>query len=336
MKYTLKLQLFLLMLSFGFLAGPRVIEAIPKTLTGDNGLTSTNKTQTANTLSAQASNNEIMDPYELLSLEAQSVYVWDIATHRKLYGKNEYNIYPLASITKMMSAVTAVDLLSQNTEIIIEAEDITNEGDTGLRVGEKWLLEDLLKFSLITSSNDGMSAIARHTSLALKKSTTTEESRPSNVLFVHHMNEKGRSIGLSHTHFNNETGLDINPTQSGAYGTARDMAMLYEYILQKYPNIFEDTSRRNLHIISSSNVSHHITNTNTNVEKIAGIVASKTGYTDLAGGNLGVIVDIGISHPVVIVVLGSTREGRFTDVEKLIYATIKKVTSPIPDNLRIN
>jgi D-alanyl-D-alanine carboxypeptidase len=48
---------------------------------------------------------------------------------------------------------------------------------------------------------------------------------------------------------------------------------------------------------------------------------SKTGYTDLAGGNLAVVFDAGIGHPVAVVVLGSTKEERFTDVQRLVRAT---------------
>jgi len=58
------------------------------------------------------------------------------------------------------------------------------------------------------------------------------------------------------------------------------------------------------------------------VTSIPGILLSKTGYTDLAGGNLVVVFDAGINHRVAVVVLGSTQTARFTDVEKLIHATL--------------
>ena len=53
-----------------------------------------------------------------------------------------------------------------------------------------------------------------------------------------------------------------------------------------------------------------------------GLLRSKTGFTDLAGGNLAVIFDAGMNHPVAIVVLGSTQSGRFTDVKTLMAATL--------------
>jgi D-alanyl-D-alanine carboxypeptidase len=59
-----------------------------------------------------------------------------------------------------------------------------------------------------------------------------------------------------------------------------------------------------------------------------GLLLSKTGYTDLAGGNLVIVFDVGIGHPVAIVVLGSTRDARFTDVEKLMHATLSHFAGP--------
>ena len=104
------------------------------------------------------------------------------------------------------------------------------------------------------------------------------------------------------------------------------MAMLFEYVFRKHSEIFTPTTYATLDIRSENNTVHHVTNTNQGVEHISGIIGSKTGYTDLAGGNLVVVVDIGINHPVAIAVLGSTREDRFSDVKQLIAATTAFVT----------
>jgi D-alanyl-D-alanine carboxypeptidase len=58
-------------------------------------------------------------------------------------------------------------------------------------------------------------------------------------------------------------------------------------------------------------------NTNISATETAGLIASKTGFTDLAGGNLAVAINHDLNHPFAIVVLGSTREARFTDVAML-------------------
>ena len=65
--------------------------------------------------------------------------------------------------------------------------------------------------------------------------------------------------------------------------------------------------------------------TNAFIDKIPNVIASKTGYTDLAGGNLVVAFDAGLNRPIIISVLGSSQEGRFADALKLIDATIKQL-----------
>lgn len=330
---TIHLQIFLLVLIVGFLTGPRVMLALQK-LTPEEGLAhAKNSSQLAGVeLREQlpaltATTTEESDPYTKLHLKAKAVYVWDIKTHRKLYGYNERSALPLASVTKMMMALVASELLPSNAKVTIAPLDLEEEGDTGLYVGEKWALADLLKFTLVTSSNDGASAIAGVAGAALAPIGTTTNPFTNKKLFIAQMNEKAEDIGLESTHFSDESGLDINSVTSGAYGSARDMSVLFEYILKKHPGLFTPTTYAKVDVRSEDNIVHHVANTNTGVEHVTGIIGSKTGYTDLAGGNLVVVVDIGIDHPVVIVVLGSTRDGRFTDIEQLIDATVADITT---------
>ncbi len=332
MTNAIKLQLFLLMLIAGFLTGPRVMALIDRgsgTALGGEGANNTAAAigSEAETPARSASSS---DPYERLVLEAKSVYVWDINDHKRLYAKNEHKVMPLASVTKMMMALVAAETLSSDSEITILPTDLLEEGDSGLRVGEKWSFADLIKFTLVTSSNDGASAIA---SVAGAKILGDDSSDPisDKRLFIERMNQKAAAIGLTQTSFHSESGLDLDSVTSGAYGTSRDMGVLFEYILHKHPELFTATTYPKIDITSGSKIVHHVANTNTGVAAVTGIIGSKTGYTDLAGGNLVVVVDIGIDHPVVIAVLGSTREGRFSDVEKLIDATVTAIANvPVP------
>jgi D-alanyl-D-alanine carboxypeptidase len=75
-------------------------------------------------------------------------------------------------------------------------------------------------------------------------------------------------------------------------------------------------------VTSSDGVVHTFANTDLDVTHIPDPLLSKTGYTDLAGGNLVVVYDAGINHPIAVVVLGSTENGRFTDVQQLVNATL--------------
>lgn len=329
-------QLFLFMLILGFLAGPRIFSAVGKAEAEMTPVASAIPVEEAvQNDPVLASGEAHIQPtqaeyFSQLDISAKSVFVWDVATHRKLYGKNEYAQLPLASVAKVMMALVATELLPDDHEITVTRDDITLEGDNGLLAGERWKLSELLRFTLVVSSNDGASAIASVAGSRMSGSASTTPLT-NKKLFVKRMNERARELGLFKTYFNNESGLDIASLESGAYGTARDMAMLFEYVWRKHPDLFSPTTEGRMEIVSETPIVHHIANTNAEVDKIAGILGSKTGYTDLAGGNLVLIVDVGIDHPVVIAVLGSTREGRFSDAKKLIDATVSAVAvAPAP------
>ena len=106
-------------------------------------------------------------------------------------------------------------------------------------------------------------------------------------------------------------------------GLTLDMAKLLGVARKQIPEILDATTKKRQTVTASGGKISGIPNTNQAIETLPGAEASKTGFTDLAGGNLGVIVDISIGHPVAIVVLGSTREGRFRDVA-LLYTTLQK------------
>ncbi|MEI6420454.1 MAG: hypothetical protein WCO30_02350, partial [bacterium] len=141
--------------------------------------------------------------------------------------------------------------------------------------------------------------------------------------FVSIMNKYSKIIGLYNTKFFNETGLDLNGNISGAYSTAEDAAKLLAYAIQKQPEVFESTTKKFFESKSLSNINHRTVNTNEVVGQIPGLIGSKTGYTDLAGGNLVVAFDADLNRPIIISVLGSSREGRFSDVLTLVKATQK-------------
>jgi len=325
-RHRIKIQLVIIAVLLGFLAGPRIMQAIPLRVANTESTTPTS-TETNPVINVPLPAESFVG----IELNAQSVYVWDIKDRRRLFSKNESAILPLASITKMMMAVVAIESLPDNTEITITADDLRAEGDSGLRVGEKWALRTLLEFTLVVSSNDGASAIAAVGGAQIGTTTAGIDRILAKRLFIEKMNQKAKVIGLEHTTFNNETGLDIESYESGAYGSAKDMALMFDYIFRKHPELFHSTNKGESSFTSESNIVHHVANTNMIVDQIPGIIGSKTGYTDLAGGNLVVIIDIGIDHPVVLSVLGSTRESRFEDIEKLLAGTIAAIThQPLP------
>ncbi|MFZ2523263.1 MAG: serine hydrolase [Minisyncoccia bacterium] len=252
---------------------------------------------------------------ENVNVTARAAYVFDLNTGRVLYKKNELEQLPLASLTKLMMAVTAIELLPRDANIRIKKEFLAEDGDNGLLSEESWKLSNLLDFSLIVSSNDGARSIA---SVIGSMQLNTKDYELGRKEFIRQMNKKAQELGLSQTYFVNESGLDVGSI-SGGYGTAIDVANLIGYIIRNNPEILEATKYEKI-LVSSEDKDHIAKNTNKEVTGIPGLLASKTGFTDLAGGNLAVVFDASMGRPIVVVVLGSTLEGRFSDVETLAKA----------------
>ena len=255
-------------------------------------------------------------------LEAKAAYVYDTRTKTVLFAKNENTPLPLASLTKVMSALVAEDLSPLYGIVTVSEEALKAEGDSGLYRDEKWTLKDILDFSLLTSSNDGMRAVALSLGALSKAGASSEEIIND---FVGEMNRKAQELGLRNTYFWNETGLDESDVKGGAYGSARDVSVLSEYILAHRPLMFEAT-RRNVTIFQSLDEHLHVaTNTNTIITEIPGLVASKTGLTDTAGGNLIIVFDPELGRPIIVSILGSTEGGRFQDARTLLAAIMEYI-----------
>ncbi|MBU1558055.1 hypothetical protein KKC45_03775 [Patescibacteria group bacterium] len=260
--------------------------------------------------------------FDDVSLEAKSAYVLDAKENNVLFNLNGQSQLPLASVTKLMTTLVASEMVPEGTIITINQEDISVEGDSGLRVGEKWTLSNVLDFTLMSSSNDGAHALASVIGFVKLK----EDGKTEDDMFIDEMNRRAQELGLTQTFFLSESGLDLSEGMSGSYGSARDMAILMKNIIETNPQLLKATKYSNLEIESKDFV-HSVENTNQYAEAIPGIIGSKTGFTDLAGGNLVIAFDIGIGHPIIISVLGSSKDGRFEDVQKLVEASIKKFSN---------
>ncbi|HEY4517950.1 MAG TPA: hypothetical protein VJI74_03640 [Candidatus Paceibacterota bacterium] len=264
---------------------------------------------------------ETAAPFPEVALEAKAAVVFDVHRGIIIFEKNGDAQLPLASLTKLMTAAVAEDLLAEDTVITIRAEHVRPNDSAPLLVGEHWNLKDLLDFTLMASSNSGAAALsgAAEEALSLRQ-------EGSNT-FLARMNAKAHDLGLTGTYFINETGLDHSGELAGNSGSARDIAKLFSYLILKRPLLLEATRYPKLTFTTLENTSHTARNTDTALPFIPNLIGSKTGFTDLAGGNLAVAYDAGIGHPVIVVVLGSTEAGRFSDVKKLVDAALQCVNT---------
>lgn len=249
-------------------------------------------------------------PYASVSLIGQAAVVYDLTTGRALFEKNSDTQLPLASLTKLLTTYAAVTTLDRDASITVTPSALSAEGDSGLAAGQTFALRDLARFALVASSNDAAEAIAE---TAAKKRSTSDKSLLASA---------AAAAGLSQTYALNGTGLDENATVSGGYGSAHDVAVLAGALLREAPSIAKATIEPSVSITDYQGTVHSQRNTNQGIVHLPNPLLSKTGYTDLAGGNLVVVFDAGINHPIAVVVLGSTREGRFSDVDSLVSATL--------------
>ncbi len=242
------------------------------------------------------------------ALVAGAAVLYDLGTNRVLYQKNANESLPLASLTKLMAVETVLSQRAPETPVQITRNDLRPDGDSGLRVGETYPLGDLIKLALVASSNDAMEAAA---------SSLGDDP-------IAAMNEAAGRLGLTKTSFYNATGLDVDQSTSGAYGSAYDVARLAGIFYKHHPDFFELTTKPDISIwsrpTSGKDTELSAEATTVPLQRIPGFVAAKTGYTDLAGGNLVAVFDLEPGQTVIAAVLGSTRAGRFSDIETMITA----------------
>ena len=264
--------------------------------------------------------NEVI-PQKLaeLSLRADAAYVWDVAGQRALYKKNEGETLPLASITKLMTALLAHELITDQTTVDVPLAAIRQEGNSGLVSGEELTAEELSHLALISSSNDAAYALGANVGSLLGDRDPAKQ-------FIEGMNIRANELQLPTLSFKNTTGLDISTVEAGAVGSARDVSFLMEYILVNYPELLAPTTQSAARVYNTAGAYHDVENTNAIATKIPNLLGSKTGYTDLAGGNLTVAFDLGLNRPIIITVLGSTRDARFADVLELVAAVQESVS----------
>lgn len=254
---------------------------------------------------------ENSDIFLNIPLKARGVYVFNLNKNTEIFGKNFGVKFSLASIAKLITAITALENFKPETEIIISESALKREGESGFFINEKWKLIDLVDAMLISSLNDAAYAISEKFALEFSPKIITE-----------FMNKKAENLGTG-ARFNNSSGLDINGNIAGAYGSPKDVFIFIKHILENNPRILQKTKEKSIILSSVSGESHKFLNTNAVLDEIPEIIAGKTGYTNLSGGNLAVVFEKSGGDKFIIVVLRSSYDGRFEDV-KLIISVIKK------------
>ncbi len=237
------------------------------------------------------------------NLSARSYIVADITTGDILAQNGRKVEYPIASVTKMMTAVVAKMLAPETTVTQISKHAVATEGFRGgLEVGEDISTDDLFYPLLLVSSNDAAEAIAEHF------------DRDN---FMKQMNVQSKFIGMKNTYFHDPSGLSQYNT-----ATADDLFTLLQYIYKQHPEILEITDEK-----SVTAAGHYWENKNRLKNLDPYFIGGKTGYTNAAKhtgvGVFEVPVSGGTVRTLGIVILGS--DDRENDISKLIQHVQKHI-----------
>jgi len=231
-------------------------------------------------------------------LEARSILVKDIATDTILYQKDVNFPVPIASTTKIMTALIGSDYFKPNSILTVEDSPEVLGSKVGLVRGEVLSFRSALYAMLLNSGNDAAFAIA--------------ENYPGGVLgFISQMNKKAQSLNLRNTHFDNPAGFD-SPNH---FASAADLAVITQEAL-KDPDLLRVFATKDTVITSlDQKYSHNLQNLNKLLWNVPGVLGVKTGFTDAAKENLVTLVERD-GHQVLTIVLGS--DDRFGESTKLI------------------
>lgn len=244
-----------------------------------------------------------------LSIEAESIASFKInktGKQRFLFRKNSAKSLPIASLTKLMTALLVMentpyndyDLAKKTIISKIAAEQYNIPVYGNLKQGQQISVEELLELMLHYSSNDA--------AFALVEIIGFEN-------FIDKMNEKAEILGLENTYFTNPTGLDpIEPDLIPNYSTASDLIKLSSYILENHPLIFEISSSNGRYLTENGIL--HLSILDNQI-----VIGGKTGYTEKAGGCMLFIFSDEKENYFINLILGSeSPQKRVEEMQKLI------------------
>lgn len=291
---------------------PQGSTSVTTTLRSGGSATITSSSSPKNTVQIRDTFSNSINYSSQPSVNARAALVMDAQTGEVLYSKNSNMSVPIASITKLMTAVVTADArLNMSEEITLQSIDFAGAGgknsSSTLRVGDTMNRAEALLFALMKSENPAAAALAR----------TYPGGRPA---FIAAMNAKAKQLGMSSTRFAESTGLDPHNISS-----ARDLGILVSAASQ-YGLIrqFSTTPAYDFNLgyrmLKSNNTNALVRNGGWNIN------LSKTGYINEAGRCVVMHTTVN-SRPAVVVLLGaSSSQARTNDATNLLnwVATLPK------------
>lgn len=250
-----------------------------------------------------------LQPIAFPEVTAEAVLVANMATGRILYARNEHERRSPASLTKIVTAIVAMERGKPDQMIEIKKQDLAVYSMIGMQLYDQVSLRDMIDILLIPSDNAAAMAIARTLGGDVKT-------------FVGWMNDKVAEWGLQDTHFTNPHGFD----EENNYTSAYDMALIALHAMQ-YPWFADAVGRAEKDVAN-----WRLRSTNKMLTLYPGTVGIKTGTEEKAGECLITLVRRPEGE-YLVVVLGS--KDRYTDSIKLLdyyYATLAEFRVDLPES----
>ncbi len=246
---------------------------------------------------------------------AREALSYDLTTNQLLYAKDIKSKIPMASLTKIMTAVVALENLDPDSEIKIgKMEASIGENSMGLSEGENVTVRDLLYGLMLSSGNDSAEALA-------------EGSKFGRENFTYLMNKKAEDLGLTDTHFTNSTGLEGEGAQ---YSSVYDLLVITEYALRiaEFAKIASTVTYEIPY--SEKHKAFYLFNETNLLTSYPGVKGVKTGYTYEAGLCLVTYLEYG-GHKIIAVLLNA--ENRRQEMKDLLDYSLKTLGVKPPPHI---
>ncbi len=242
-------------------------------------------------------------PIPLPAVDAQEVALVNLDTGRFLWQSNARAPWAPASLTKIFTAMVAVDLMGMNATVTVPASIQQLPGDStfmGLTPGERLTVRELLYGVFLSSGNDAAETLAAGVT--------------SRSTFLADMNAKAARLGLRTSHFTNPTGL----SEPGLYSSAYDLALAATYLESHYPGLVSIAATTSVTIpATATHEAFTLENINKLLHTYPGTYGLKTGWTDVALGCLITTSSRG-GHRLLAVLLGAPNGTAYAQMPKVL------------------
>ena len=245
---------------------------------------------------------------ERIKKNVDAIIAKDISSKQLIFSKDEQERNQPASLTKIMTAILAIESGRMNDVVTITSEMIRVEPTkANLRVGEKFYLHDLVKAAMVMSANDAAMAIGIYL------------GNGDVDTFANMMNQKAKKIGMKNSNFTNPCGFDIG----NHYSTAQDLLVMSEYAIKN--GSFNEMAKLKRHDFKAINTKRNYAAYTHNklLNNYPYAVGIKTGFTQKAGPCLIARAKKG-NKDVLVVMLNS--EHRWKDVRTIFEDVLPSVT----------